>query len=102
MIGPHPSAQHVGRELAGDDRDRHAVSTIVAQHLFVARDTNGLGAPPWERLAATAGSVDLRQSLSGLILATKQVTTTGTDEQLVRADAILTDARKRLYQLLAE
>ncbi|MEO5837253.1 MAG: hypothetical protein ABIQ73_02435 [Acidimicrobiales bacterium] len=61
-----------------------------------------MGAPPWERLAATAGSVDLRQSLSGLILATKQVTTTGTDEQLVRADAILTDARKRLYQLLAE
>jgi len=40
--------------------------------------------------------------LAGLVLATKQVTATGTDEQIVKADEILTDARKRLYQLLAE
>ena len=50
----------------------------------------------------TAGSVDLRHTLGGLAAAAKQVATTGTAEQIVKADAILTEARKRLYQLLAE
>lgn len=38
----HPAAQHVGRELAGNDGDRHVVSAVVAQYLPVARNAQGL------------------------------------------------------------
>src|SRR5438132_3065025 len=38
----HPAAQRLGRELAGDDGDGHVVSTVVVQHLLVARDAEGL------------------------------------------------------------
>ena len=99
----YPSLQLLADEglIASTDQDGRKVFALTAQGTTVAAEAAG-NVPPWERLAATAGSVDLRHSLAGLILATKQVTTTGTDDQIVRADAILTDARKRLYQLLAE
>jgi hypothetical protein len=38
----HPAAQHLRRELAGNDGDRHVVSAVVAQHLLVARDAQRL------------------------------------------------------------
>ena len=62
----------------------------------------GDGAAPWERLAPSAGDIDLRKSVFSVAAATKQVAATGTLEQLAQADEILTQARKHLYQLLAE
>ena len=62
----------------------------------------GDGAPPWERLARSAGDIDLRKTVLNVAAAAKQVASTGTPEQLAQADEILTQARKRLYQLLAE
>ena len=99
----YPSLQLLADEglIASTDQDGRKVFALTPQGTTVAAQAAG-EVPPWERLAATVGSVDLRPSLAGLILATKQVTTTGTDEQIVRAEAILTEARKRLYQLLAE
>ena len=99
----YPSLQLLADEglIASTDQDGRKVFALTADGTTRAAESAG-EVPPWERLAATTGSVDLRHSLAGLVLATKQVTTTGTDEQIVRADAILTDARKRLYQLLAE
>ena len=58
--------------------------------------------PVWERLAGSAGGRDLRDAVSSLAAAAKQVATTGTAEQVEKATAIVTDARKKLYQLLAE
>jgi len=60
------------------------------------------GAPPWERLAPSAGDVDLRKTVFSVGAAAKQVAATGTSDQIAKADEILTTARKHLYQLLAE
>ncbi len=62
----------------------------------------GDGIPPWERLAPSAGDIDLRKTIFSVAAAAKQVAATGTSEQLAQADEILTQARKHLYQLLAE
>ncbi len=58
--------------------------------------------PVWERLAGSAGASELRDAVSSLAAAAKQVATTGTAEQVEKAAGIVTDARKKLYQLLAE
>ena len=99
----YPSLQLLADEglIASTDQDGRKVFALTAQGSTVAAEAAG-DAPPWERLAGAAGSVDLRQTLAGVASATRQVATTGTAEQIVKADAILTDARKRLYQLLAE
>jgi DNA-binding PadR family transcriptional regulator len=60
------------------------------------------GAPPWERLVPSAGDIDLRKTVFSVGAAAKQVSVTGTPEQIAQADEILTTARKHLYQLLAE
>ena len=92
---------------------------LTDEGLLTARDQNGRkvfeltddgkaaaetadGPPPWERLAATVGSVDLRHLMSTLGGAVKQVASSGTDDQIDKAAEILTETRKRLYQLLAE
>jgi DNA-binding PadR family transcriptional regulator len=99
----YPSLQLLADEglIAGTDSDGRKVFALTAEGAARAAEAAG-EAPPWERLAATAGSVDLRHAMAGVIHATKQVASTGTTDQIARADAILTDARKRLYQLLAE
>ena len=59
--------------------------------------------PPWERLAAEGGAAfaDLRQAMFQLGAAVRQVATAGTRAQAEAADAILRDARKAVYRLLA-
>lgn len=56
----------------------------------------------WDRFIEADGGVDLREAVGGLAAAAKQVGTMGTPEQATQAAAIITEARKRLYQLLAE
>lgn len=60
--------------------------------------------PAWERFDAegAAGMLNLRRSMFQLGAATKQVAATGTERQVEAARAVLGDARKALYQILAE
>ena len=58
--------------------------------------------PPWVRLTAEAGSVDLRQTIGSVAAAAIQVSSNGTTEQVAKAEEILVEARKSLYRLLAE
>lgn len=60
--------------------------------------------PPWERFAAEGGAAfaDLRQAMFQLGAAVRQVAMAGTRAQAEAADGILRDARKAIYQLLAE
>jgi DNA-binding PadR family transcriptional regulator len=59
---------------------------------------------PWDRVTDDAGSeaVAVRESLHKLVMAWKQVVSTGTDEQQRAATAVMNDARRRLYAILAE
>jgi DNA-binding PadR family transcriptional regulator len=91
---------HDGLVSSSDQEGRRVFELTDAGRSAVADSDQG--APPWERLAASPADVDLRQSMFSLAAAAKQVVTSGTAEQVMRADEILTETRKRLYQLLAE
>ena len=55
---------------------------------------------PWQ--AARDGKAgELREAVVGLKMAAKQLGTVGTLEQRKRATEIIVDARKKLYELLA-
>ncbi|HEY5859998.1 MAG TPA: PadR family transcriptional regulator [Actinomycetota bacterium] len=60
------------------------------------------GPPIWDRVAGEGTAVDLREAVDTVASAARQVARTGTTEQATKAAEILTEARKRLYQLLAE
>ena len=62
------------------------------------------GPPAWERLAVDAQGdvVGLKRSLFQLGAAVKQVSAAGTERQVSEARRIVNDARKAVYELLAE
>jgi DNA-binding PadR family transcriptional regulator len=57
---------------------------------------------PWESEEGLTGYRALRQAVSQLVLATKQVQVAGEPELVERAAAIVKETRQKLYQLLAE
>jgi len=59
--------------------------------------------PAWERFQGEGGarSGKLRRSMMQLGAATRQVGSAGTDTQVEQAIEVLTDARKKLYAILA-
>jgi DNA-binding PadR family transcriptional regulator len=60
------------------------------------------GGTPWELAGkGPKRNRELRDSLGQLALAFKQITMVGTPEQVDRGLAILNDARKQMYQILA-
>ncbi|HJW74707.1 MAG TPA: PadR family transcriptional regulator [Thermoleophilia bacterium] len=59
-------------------------------------------APPWGSWAPDDPRVRLGQAGFGLAAAVKQVLTAGSPDQVDQVLVILTDARKRIYALLAE
>ena len=60
------------------------------------------GGAPWEILDGGGGRGALRESMRLLGLAVRQTATVGSKEQIDATNTILTDARKRIYQLLGE
>jgi len=57
---------------------------------------------PWDAVAGDGATVDVRRTIAQLAMAFKQVTHTGTADQVERATRILNDARKAIYGILAE
>jgi DNA-binding PadR family transcriptional regulator len=64
-------------------------------------DRRGDEPPPWKMPTRGEHFMELREEGFGVFAATMQVVRTGSPQQIGRAKAILTDARKRLYRLLA-
>ena len=65
------------------------------------RDTEGN--LPWMTAEGPTGTrMKLKQAVGGLAAATRQVGMSGSDEMVEKTLAILADARKRIYGLLAE
>ena len=69
-----------------------------------AVEERGPGAPPWEELAGGLGDVPmrLRQAVFQLGAAAMQVAHAGSPAQVKEALAVLAEARKKLYGMLAE
>jgi DNA-binding PadR family transcriptional regulator len=61
------------------------------------------GGPPWEQTTRGGRKFgELREAASQLHMAARQVAAAGEPEQIERAVTILKDARRQMYQLLAE
>jgi DNA-binding PadR family transcriptional regulator len=58
---------------------------------------------PWEAVASSVGTdaIEMRRLFGEVVMAATQVARVGTDEQVTQAHQILTDARKKLYRILA-
>jgi len=99
----YPALRQLAEEglVSSSDRDGRRVFQLTETGRSRVADSDQ-GVPPWERLAAAPGDIDLRQTMFSVGAAAKQVATTGTSEQVAKADEILAETRRRLYQLLAE
>ena len=99
----YPLLQQLADEglVSGVEEDGRKVFALTEAGRAAATSATD-GTPVWERLAGSNGAVGLREAASSLAAAAKQVATNGSQEQVTKAAEILTDARKRLYQLLAE
>jgi DNA-binding PadR family transcriptional regulator len=99
----YPLLQQLADEglVTGDhEGDRKVFRLTPAGQAAAAEQASTM--PIWERVAGEGRRVDLRDSVEALRAAAREVSLRGTDEQATQADEILTDARKRLYQLLAQ
>ena len=58
---------------------------------------------PWEAVARSVGSdaLELRRLFGEVVMAASQVAQVGTEGQVAQAHQILTDARRKLYRILA-
>src|SRR4051812_7960545 len=68
---------------------------------YVAEHREKLG-EPWKQPEGEGGRLNLRQEFGPLAVAAQQVAQAGSPEQIEQAKAILADARKALYRLLAD
>jgi DNA-binding PadR family transcriptional regulator len=99
----YPTLRRLSNEglVSSVEQDGRRVFQLTEAGRKAAAEAAG-GAPPWERLAPSAGDIDLRKTVFSLGAAAKQVATSGTTEQIAQAHEVLTQARKDLYGLLAE
>jgi DNA-binding PadR family transcriptional regulator len=83
-----------------DGRKSFTLTDEGTAHVEANRERFGT---PWETVGEGASGElhDLRHSAQALAIAAMQVAQTGTKQQLAEAKAILEDARRGLYRLLA-
>ena len=98
----YPALQQLADEglvTASDDGGRKVFTLTQAGHALNDETTTP---PPWEDLAGTDDFADMRQAIASVMAASKQIAQVGSPDQVAAATKILTEARQRLYQLLAE
>ena len=89
--------------VTGEERDGKRVYTITDAGRAQLQERSGRGGEePWEFGPLGEGLGQLRDSGFQLAAAAVQVARTGSESQRKQAAEILSDARKKLYALLAE
>ena len=108
---PSPGSVYPTLQLLEDEglvrsteRDGKRVFEITdAGRAEAAERIEQAGGTPWEIAGkGKARNREVRDAFAQLFQAFKQIATVGTPEQVERGLAIVTDARKQLYQILAE
>ena len=89
--------------VVATERDGKRVFAITDEGRAEAdKRVEAAGGLPWAVATGPAGRGMLREAMSLLGLAIKQVAIAGDKDQIEKATAIIADARKRVYQLLGE
>src|SRR5205823_4774254 len=108
---PSPGSVYPTLQLLEDEglvrsteRDGKRVFEITdAGRAEAERRTAEAGGTPWDVAGHAAQSTgEFREAIGGLAMAFKQITAVGTPTQVEQAVEILRDARRKLYQILAE
>jgi DNA-binding PadR family transcriptional regulator len=100
----YPTLQLLADEglVLAEEQDGRRVYALTKRGRAEAAERASRGEPmPWE-LARDDGSQGLREAVHEVRLAAKQVSAAGDDKQRARAKAILAEARRQLYELLAK
>jgi DNA-binding PadR family transcriptional regulator len=84
-----------------DDKKVYSI-TEAGRAELAAKVAEAGGTPPWLDGESAGGFGDFRKSIAQLVLAAKQVAMTDDPAQVQAAAAILDEARRKLYQLLAD
>jgi DNA-binding PadR family transcriptional regulator len=101
----YPTLQMLEEEglISGEDRDGKRVYSITDDgraELEKRKEQAGAAGAPWE--GGNEMMRALRESVAGLAAAAMQVGRAGSVEQVTKTTAILAEARKKVYALLAE
>ncbi len=90
--------------IAGDEVDGKKVFTLTGSGLTAANELKASRTAPWDDATANAGEgpLALRKALVAVVHGIKQVSLIGTPDQQTRAAALLDQARKGIYGILAE
>lgn len=89
--------------LRSTERDGKRVYEITDEGRTEAeRRTDEAGGPPWDAARGVRGHGELKQAMVQLHLASKQVAVMNDPDLAEKAVAIVKDARKQLYRLLAD
>jgi DNA-binding PadR family transcriptional regulator len=92
-----------GFVTATQQDDKRVFAITEAGQAELARLVEQSGMPPWATDAeGPGGHGELRRAIAQLALASKQVTMAGNPAHVEAATGILNEARRKLYQLLAE
>jgi DNA-binding PadR family transcriptional regulator len=99
----YPTLQQLADEdlVAGSTEDGKNIFRLTELGLEAASDLGDT--PPWERLSEdqSSGTRSMRTAMAKLVAAVRLVASTGDEKHIDAAATILTDARKRIYTLLA-
>jgi DNA-binding PadR family transcriptional regulator len=100
----YPTLQALADEelVTLEERDQKRIYTITKRGLSEVKERTERGeAAPWAAVHGGPGG-PLREAVVGLKMAAKQVSAVGTPEQRERATAIVVEARRQIYELLAK
>jgi DNA-binding PadR family transcriptional regulator len=98
----YPTLQMLEDEglVRSEERDGTRVYELTEAGRTEAEAGGRAGEPTWER-GDTTGVRALREATFGAMAAARQVSATGSAEQIERATAVLDGARRELYRMLA-
>jgi DNA-binding PadR family transcriptional regulator len=89
--------------ISGEQLDGKRVYSITDKGRELAQRSQAHGQAPWDEAAEASGPrVNLGQSIQALMHAVQQVSRTGSDDQVARTVTLVDQARKSIYQILAE
>ena len=89
--------------ITGEQQEDKRVYTITDKGRELAKRSEARGQAPWDEAAEASGPrVQLGQSIFALMSAVQQVGKSGTDDQITRTVELIDQARKSVYQILAE
>lgn len=101
----YPTLQQLEDEglVRGEERDGRRVFSLTDAGRGAIADRPGRASAPWEEMsAASDDALDIRELTMQVGSAAMQVVLVGPADGTAQARAILIDARRRLYRLLAE